>query len=104
MFCGAVSPCCAVLLGCDVCCALLRLFLFSFKNHLIVFENKSRIKKKTSKQSDSRDRGLISSLPVPYCTNSLLYVDFIHGLPHFSGYDSCLVVTRGLSRFTRVFT
>ena len=25
-----------------------------------------------SKQSDSRDRGLISSLPIPYCANSLL--------------------------------
>ena len=56
-----------------------------------------------SKQSDSRDRGLISSLPIPYCTNSLLYVDFIHGLPRFGGYYSCLVVTCGLSRFTRVF-
>ena len=56
-----------------------------------------------SKQSDSRDRGLISSLPIPYCTNSLLYVDFIHSLPCFGGYDSCLVVTCGLSRFTRVF-
>ena len=56
-----------------------------------------------SKQSDSRDRGLISSLPIPYCTNSLLYVDFIHGLPRFGGYDGCLVVTCGLSRFTRVF-
>ena len=56
-----------------------------------------------SKQSDSRDRGQISSLPIPYCTNSLLYVDFIHGLPRFGGYDSCLVVTCGLSRFTRVF-
>ena len=56
-----------------------------------------------SKQSDSNDRGLISSLPIPYCTNSLLYVDFIHGLPSFGGYDSCLVVTCGLSRFTRVF-
>ena len=55
-----------------------------------------------SKQSDSRDRGLISSLPIPYCTNSLLYVDFIHSLPRFGGYDSCLVVTCGLSRFTRV--
>ena len=53
-----------------------------------------------SKQSDGRDRGLISSLPKPYCANSLLYVDFIHGLPR---YDSCLVVTCGLSRFTRVF-
>ena len=56
-----------------------------------------------SKQSDSRDRGLISSLPIPYCANSLLCVDFIHDLPRFCGYDSCLVVTCGLSRFTRVF-
>ena len=56
-----------------------------------------------SKQSDSRDRGPISSLPIPYCANSLLYVDFIHGLPRFGGYDSCLMVTCGLSRFTRVF-
>ena len=56
-----------------------------------------------SKQSDSRDRGLISSLPITYCANSLLYVDSIHGLPRFGGYDSCLVVTCGLSRFTRVF-
>ena len=56
-----------------------------------------------SKQSDKRDRGLIFSLPIPYCTNCLLYVDFIHGLPLFSGYDSCLVVTSGLFRFTRVF-
>ena len=38
-----------------------------------------------SKQSDSRDRGLISSLPIPYCADSLLYVDFIHGLPRFGG-------------------
>ena len=56
-----------------------------------------------SGQSDSRDRGLISSLPIPYCANSLLYVDFIHGLPRFDGYDSCIMVTCGLSRFTRVF-
>ena len=56
-----------------------------------------------SKQSDSRDRGLISSLPIPYCTNSLLYVDFIRSLPRFGGYDSCLVVTSGPSRFSRVF-
>ena len=55
------------------------------------------------KQSDSRDRGLIYSLPIPYCTISLLYVDFIQRLPRFSGYDSCLAVTCGLSRFTRVF-
>ena len=48
-----------------------------------------------SKQSHSRDRGLISSLPIPYCANSPLYVEFIHGLPRFGGYDSCLVVTAG---------
>ena len=57
----------------------------------------------TSKQSDSRDRGLVSSLPITYCANSLLYVDFIHGLPEFGGYDNCLVVTCCLTRFTRAF-
>ena len=56
-----------------------------------------------SKQSNSRDRALVSSLPILYCANSLLYVDFIHGLPKFVGYDSCLVVTGGLTRFTRAF-
>ena len=35
--------------------------------------------------------------------NSLLYVDYIHGLPRFGGYDSCLVLTFGLTRFTRAF-
>ena len=55
-----------------------------------------------SKQSD-RDRGLISSLPIPYCTNSPPYPDFLHSLPGFGGYHSCLVVTCGLSRFTCVF-
>ena len=46
-----------------------------------------------SKQSNSRDRGLVSSLPIPYCANSLLYADFIRVLPKFCGYDSCLAVT-----------
>ena len=54
------------------------------------------------KQSDSGDQGLVSSLPIPYCTNSLLFVGFITGLPKFGGYDSFLVVTRGLTHFTRV--
>ena len=57
----------------------------------------------TSKHSDSGDRGLVSSLPIPYCANSLLYVDFIHGLPKFGGYDSCFVVTCGLTPLTRAF-
>ena len=56
-----------------------------------------------SKQSDSRDRGLVSSLPIPYCANSLLYVDSIHGQPTFGGCDSCLVVTCGLTHLTRAF-
>ena len=56
-----------------------------------------------SRQNDSRIRGLISSLPIPHSTNPLLYVDFIHSLPRLGGYDSCLVVTCGLPRFTRVF-
>ena len=56
-----------------------------------------------NKESNSKDRGLISSFPIPYCTDSPLYVDSIHGLPRFGGYDSCLVVTCGLSCFTRVF-
>ena len=56
-----------------------------------------------SKQSDSRDREMVSSLPIPYCANSLLCVVFIHGLPKFGGYDSCLIVTCGLTRFTRAF-
>ena len=56
-----------------------------------------------SKQSDSRDWGLVSSLPIPYCANSLLYVDFIHGLPTFGGHDSCLVVICALTGFTCAF-
>ena len=54
-----------------------------------------------SKHSNSRDRGLVSSLPIPYCANSLLYVDLIQSLPKFGGYDSCFLVTCGLARFTR---
>ena len=54
-----------------------------------------------SQQRESRDPGLVTSLPIPYCAKSLLYVDFIHGLPKFGGYDSCLVVTCGLTISTR---
>ena len=57
-----------------------------------------------SKQSDWRHRGLVSSLPIPYCANSSLYVNFIHGLPKFGGYDRCLVVTCGLAGFTPAVT
>ena len=81
-----------------------------FYSSLILTELRSRMQTivyacgcHASKQSDSRDRGLISSLPIPHCANSLLYPDFIHGLPRLGGYGRCLVATRGLSRFTRVF-
>ena len=43
----------------------------------------------------------VSSLPIPYCANSLLYVYFIHGLPKFGGHDSCLAVTCVLTSFDR---
>ena len=57
-----------------------------------------------SKQSNSRDRALIYSLSVLYCANSLLGVDFTHNLPRFGAYDSSVVVTRGLRRFTRAIS
>ena len=57
----------------------------------------------TSKQSESRDRALVSSPPIPYCATSLLYMDFIHILAKFCGYERCLVVSFGLTRFTCAF-
>ena len=30
-------------------------------------------------------------------------MDFIHALPKFAGYDRCLAISRGLTRFTRAF-
>ena len=81
-----------------------------FYSQLICAELRARVQSMVdscgchaSKQSGSRDRGLVSSLPIPYCANSLLYMHFIHGLPKFGGYDSCLVVTCGLTSFTRAF-
>ena len=56
-----------------------------------------------STQSDSRGSGLVSSLPITYFANSLLYVDFIHGPPRFGGYDGCLVVAYRRTHFTGVF-
>ena len=54
------------------------------------------------KPGDIRDRGLYSTLPIPHCANSVLYVDYTE-IPRFGGYDFALVVTCGLTRFTRVF-
>ena len=49
-----------------------------------------------------RDRSLYSTLPIPHCANSVLYVDYTE-MPKFGGYGFSLVVNCGLTRFTRVF-
>ena len=51
---------------------------------------------------DIRDRGLYSTLPIPHCANSVLYVHYTE-MPKFGGYDFALVLTCGLTRFIRVF-
>ena len=50
---------------------------------------------------DIRDRGLYSTLPIPHCANSVLYVDYTE-MPKFWGHDFALVVTCGLTGFSRV--
>ena len=57
---------------------------------------------RSCKPGDIRDRGLYSTLPIFHCANSVLYVDYTE-MPKFGGYDLALVVTCGLTRFTRVF-
>ena len=57
---------------------------------------------RSCKPWDIRDKGLYSTLPIPHCANSVLYVDYT-GLPKFGGYDFALVVTRGFTTFSRVF-
>ena len=51
---------------------------------------------------DISDRGLHSTLPIEHYANSFLYVDYTQMLK-FGSYDFALVVTCGLTRFTRVF-
>ena len=53
------------------------------------------------KLGDIRDRGLCSTLPIPHCANSVVYVNYT-AMPKFGGYDFALVVTCGLTRYTRV--
>ena len=57
---------------------------------------------RSCKPGDIRDRGLHSTLPLPHCANSVLYVDYTE-MPKFEGHDLALVVSCGLTRFTRVF-
>ena len=49
-----------------------------------------------------RNRVLYSTLPIPKCANSALYVDYTEK-PKFGNYEFPLVVTCGLTRFTTVF-
>ena len=55
-----------------------------------------------AKQSTSADQGLTAHLPIPRMVNSVLYLDFTE-MPKYSGHDFALLVTCGLSRYTRVF-
>ena len=57
---------------------------------------------RSCKPGDIRDRDLYSMLLIPHCANSVLYVDYTE-MPKLGGYDFALVVTCGLTRFTRVF-
>ena len=54
------------------------------------------------KPGDIRNRGLYSTLLLPHCANSVLYVDYTE-MPKFGGYDFALVVTCGPIGFTRLF-
>ena len=44
VFCGAASPCGAVVLGCAVCFSFAAVVPFSFQKHFSVFENKNKKK------------------------------------------------------------
>ena len=57
---------------------------------------------RSCKPGDIRDRGLYSTLPIPNCANSVLYMEYTE-MPKFGGYDVALVVTCRLTRCTRVF-
>ena len=56
---------------------------------------------RSCKPGNIRDRGLYSALLIPHCANSGVYLDYTE-MPKFMGYDFALVVTCGLTRFTRV--
>ena len=49
------------------------------------------------KPGDIRDRGLYSTLPIPDCANSVLYVDYT-GMPKFGCYDFALVVDLSIDK------
>ena len=54
VFGGGVSPCGAVLLGCALCCALLRVYFFPFGNHFLDFEKEKKENQKRKLYSTQR--------------------------------------------------
>ena len=57
---------------------------------------------RSCKPGDMRDRGLYSTLPIRRSANIVLYVHYTE-MPKFGGYEFALVLTCGLTRFTRLF-
>ena len=57
---------------------------------------------KASTQSHLTDRGLHSCLPIPYCRDTLMYVDFV-AQKKFGSYNNVLVVTGALTRYAQVY-
>ena len=55
-----------------------------------------------AKPNTAPARGEVRRLPIPNQMKSILYVDFIE-LARFAGHDSALLVTDGLSRYSRVY-
>ena len=56
---------------------------------------------RSCKPGDIRDRGLYSTLPIPHCAKSVLYVDYTE-MPKFGGYDFALVVHSDTGWYRRV--
>ena len=55
-----------------------------------------------AKSNTAADRREVTSLPIVDHMDSILYVDVME-FPRFAGQDFALLVTEGLSRYTRVF-
>jgi hypothetical protein len=49
------------------------------------------------------DRGLVGAMKIPTAKNSIVYMDFITGLPKCKGKDTVMVLTDALTRFTQVY-
>ena len=68
----------------------------------IISEGCSECECSKAKQGTSADQGRMAHLPTPKMVNSMLYLDFTE-MPKYGGHHFALLVTCGLSTFTRVF-